>query len=174
MLKIVLIAVALGVAGLLAYAATRPDSFRVQRSIAIKAPPQKIYGLIADFRRWSDWSPFETIDADLKRVYGGPEAGEGATYAWDGRKAGAGNMIITRAEPEAKVLIRLEFTRPMKTVNTAEFTLQPNGGTTTVTWAMYGPMSFVSKLMSVFFSMDKVVGGSFEQGLKDLKAEAEG
>lgn len=173
MLKIIAIIVVVGLAGLFIYAATRPDSFRVQRTIAIKAPPERIYAMIADFRRWTEWSPWERLDADLHRTYGGPSAGVGATYAWDGKKAGAGNMTVTEADPGSTVLIRLEFTKPMKTVNTASFVLEPNGGTTTVTWSMYGPMTFVSKLMGVFFSMDRLVGGDFDKGLAAMKARAE-
>ena len=41
---------AVGIAGVLIYAATKPDEFRVQRSTAIKAPPEKIFPLINDFR----------------------------------------------------------------------------------------------------------------------------
>lgn len=173
MLKAIVIILGVGLAGVVAYAATRPDSFRVQRSIVVDAPPERVYALIQDFRRWTEWSPFETLDADLKRVYGGPLAGEGATYAWEGKKAGSGAMTITRAEAPSKVLIRLEFTKPMKAVNTAEFTLAPEGPGTRVTWAMYGPMTFVSKLFSLVFSMDGMVGGDFEKGLAKLKASAE-
>ncbi|MFN3523988.1 MAG: SRPBCC family protein [Phenylobacterium sp.] len=173
MFKSIAIAVLVGLGGFLAFAATRPDSFRVERTTVIKAPPERVYALIQDFRRWTEWSPYETLDADLKRIYGGPLSGEGATYAWEGREAGSGQMRIIGAEPASRVLIRLEFTKPMQAVNTADFTLAPVAEGTRVTWAMYGPMTFVSKLMSVFFSMDRLVGKDFEAGLAKLKAQAE-
>jgi hypothetical protein len=52
--------------------------------------------------------------------------------------------------------------------NPVEYTLT-TGGDTTVTHAMYGPSPFMSKLMGIFFNMDKMVGGKFEEGLANLK-----
>ena len=38
---------------------------------------------------------------------------------------------------------------------------------------MFGPSPYVSKLMGLVFSMDKMVGGKFEQGLVNLQGLAE-
>lgn len=152
---------------------TRPGVFRVERSIQIAAAPETVLGLINDFRQWTRWSPYEKMDADLKRSYSGAPAGVGAVYAWEGKKTGVGRMEITRADP-SQVLIDLEFVKPMKASNKAEFTLQSQGGATRVTWAMTGANTFMSKVMGLFFNMDKFVGGQFESGLADLKAAAEG
>ncbi|HVY94425.1 MAG TPA: SRPBCC family protein [Bryobacteraceae bacterium] len=161
------------VAALLAFAATRPDQFRVERSIAINAPTAKIYPLIADFHNWRAWSPWENLDPDLKRSYSGAPAGEHAVYEWEGRKAGTGRMEIKHASPDWHLFIQLDFIKPFEGHNTAEFTLTPSANATTVNWAMYGPNKFIGKLMSVFMSMDKYLGGQFEEGLRNLKAAAE-
>lgn len=173
MLKVIVAVLGLGLAGLVAYVITRPDTFEVRRSIAVKAPPERIYAYIQDFRLWTQWSPFEDLDPDLKRIYSGQPSGQGAAYAWEGRKAGAGTMEILAAQSPEKVRIRLAFTKPIQAVNTAEFTLVPEGDQTEVTWVMHGPMSFVTKLMGLFYSMDDMVGGDFEKGLARLKARAE-
>jgi hypothetical protein len=55
----------------------------------------------------------------------------------------------------------------------AEFTLQPKGGTTSVTWAMHGPSPYISKLIGIFFNIDRMIGKDFEAGLANLKAIAE-
>lgn len=165
----------IGVVGaVLVYAATRPDTFRVQRSVSIKAPPERIFALIMDLRGWRAWSPYEKRDPDMKRTHGGAEQGKGAVYAWDGnRNVGAGRMEIIDAVPPAKVVISLAFLRPFKADNTAEFTLEPKGEATTVTWAMYGPNLFVGKVMGLFMDMDKMIGRDFEEGLANIKAVAE-
>jgi hypothetical protein len=62
---------------------------------------------------------------------------------------------------------------PFEAHNTVDFLLQPQGQATKVTQAMYGPSPFVAKLMGLFFSMDKMVGGKYEEGLAKLKALAE-
>lgn len=173
MLKKIAIVVLVLVAALLGFAAIQPDSFRVQRSASIKAPPEKILPLIADFKSWSAWSPWEKLDPAMKRTYDGPASGKGAVYQWAGnREVGAGRMEIVEAVP-SKVAIKLDFRAPFEAHNVAEFTLEPKGDATTVTWAMYGPNNYAAKLMSVFFSMDGMVGGYFETGLANLKAAAE-
>ena len=174
MLKIVAIAVVVLAAGLLVYAAMRPDTFRVERSAGIKAPPEKIYALIQDLKAWSAWSPYEKKDPAMKRKFGATTAGQGAVYEWDGDKnVGKGRMEITNATQPSKVVIKLDFLEPFEGHNTAEFTLDGKDGVTTVTWAMYGPAKFVTKLMGVFFNMDRMVGTDFEAGLANLKTIAE-
>ena len=176
MLKIIGIiaaVLAVGIIGVLAYATTRPDDFRVQRTAAIKAPPDKIFPFINDFRRWTVWSPFEKVDPDMKRTYGAVSAGPGATYAWDGDKnIGAGSMTMVDSSP-AKVIIRLDFLRPFEAHNIAEFTLVPAGDSTNVTWSMHGPVPYFAKIIHMFMNMDRMVGGQFDAGLADLKAAAE-
>ena len=174
MLKIILIVVVVLVIALLAFAATKPDSFQVQRTASIKAPPEKIFPLIDDFQNWGSWSPYENKDPAMKRAHSGPASGKGAVYEWDGDKnVGKGRMEITESSPASKIVIQLDFFKPFEAHNIAEFTLEPQGDTTKVTWAMRGPAPFISKLMQVFINFDHMIGKDFEAGLANLKAVAE-
>lgn len=174
MIKISLIVVAVLVAGVLVFAMNKPDIFRVERSLAIKAPPEKIFPLLNDLKGWSAWSPYEKKDPAMKRTFGAVTAGKGALYGWEGNKnVGKGSMEITEAAQSSKLVIKLDFIEPFEAHNTALFTLDGKGETTTVTWAMYGPANFVSKLMGVFFDMDKMIGADFEAGLVNLKKISE-
>jgi hypothetical protein len=162
------------IAGVLVYASTRPDSFRVARSVDINAPADRIYPLIADFKRWASWSPYEKKDPAMKRSFGSVTAGKGATYAWDGDKnVGQGSMEILEASAPSKVVIKLDFVKPFEAHNTAEFALQPKGDATQVTWSIHGPSPFISKVVTMFMNMDTMIGKDFEAGLADLKALAE-
>lgn len=177
LLKISLI-VAVALVGLLgavlAYATTRPDSFRVVRRASIPASPEIIAALITDFHRWKDWSPWEKIDPTMKRSYFGPASGVGAAYAWDGTtKVGRGRMEILEVTP-SKVTIKLDFIKPFEAHNIVEFTLAPYGDGTDVTWSMQGPNPFIAKVMSLVVSMDAMVGKDFEAGLANLKAALAG
>jgi hypothetical protein len=176
MLKIVgIVAVVLvvAVAALLIYAATRPDDFRVQRSIAIKAPPDRILALVADLRGWSAWSPYEKKDPAMKRSFSGASQGKGAVYEWEGNsQVGQGRMEILETTPQ-KVVIKLDFLKPFEGHNTAEFATAPQGDSTAVTWAMYGPSPFMAKVMQTVINMDRMIGNDFEAGLASLKAVAE-
>jgi uncharacterized protein YndB with AHSA1/START domain len=168
------IALALVVAGILAYAATRPDTFRVQRSTGINAPPERIFPLIANLRSMNTWNPFVDPDPAIKVAYSGPETGKGAAHTWRGNaKVGEGRIEITEAVPPSRVAMQLDMLKPMKANNAVEFTLQPNGSGTAVTWAMNGRQPFIAKLMTIFIDCDRMVGGQFEKGLASLKAIAE-
>lgn len=174
MLKTILIVVVVLVAAVLIYAATKPDQFRIQRTASISAPADKIYPLINDFHTWSVWSPWEKLDLAMKKTHSGAPQGKGAVLEWDGNKdVGTGRMEVLESIPSSKILIKLDFLKPFEAHNQAEFTLAPNTGSTQVTWAMYGPQPYIVKVMSLFCSMDKMVGGQFEKGLADLKALAE-
>ena len=174
MLATILAVIAIVIIAVLAIAATRPDSFRLQRSATIKAPPDRIHALINDFHSWGAWSPWEKIDPALKRTFSGPRNGQGAVYEWEGNnKVGSGRMEILESAP-GRIAIKLDFIKPMEGHNTAEFTLVPQGDSTEVTWAMHGPVPYVGKIFQMFVSMEKMVGGQFETGLANRKAAAEG
>jgi uncharacterized protein YndB with AHSA1/START domain len=177
MLKTIGIAVLVllvGIAGVLAYAATRPDTFRVQRSASIKAPPEKIYPLISDFQSWAAWSPYEKKDPAMKKTFSGPPNGKGAVYEWDGDKnVGKGRITIADVMPPRRVDIKLSMLKPFEAHNDVAFMLEPSGDTTNVTWAMHGRVPYLAKIVHVFLDMDKMVGSDFEAGLASLKAAAE-
>jgi hypothetical protein len=168
-----LVAIVALVAAILGFALTRPDAFRIERSILIAAPAERIQPLIADFRSWRNWSPWENKDPGMSRTLSGAEAGVGAAYAWEGNKdIGAGRMEILESGPQ-RILIKLDFLGPFEAHNRAEFTLTPEGTGTRVTWAMSGPQPFIGKLMSLVFSLERMVGPDFETGLASLKRRAE-
>jgi hypothetical protein len=173
MLKKIALAVVVLVVAVLAFATTRPDSFRVQRSASIKAPPEKISPLINDFHSWASWSSYEKLDPAMKRTYSGAPSGKGAVYEWDGNsKAGKGRMEITDTSPRSTT-IKLDFVKPLESHSVAQFTLEPKGDSTNVTWSMEGPSPYVTKVMGLFFNMDRMIGKDFESGLANLKTVAE-
>jgi hypothetical protein len=174
MWKIIVGAIVLAIAGILIYAALKPGVFRLQRSTSIKAPPERIFPLINDFKNWVAWSPWEKKDSALKRTYGGAESGKGATYAWVGNKdVGEGRMGILDATPSSRIAILLEFFKPFAARNNVEFALKSEGDTTIVIWTMEGPQPYLAKLMGVFINMEAMVGKDFDAGLAAMKAAAE-
>src|SRR5260221_1567016 len=177
LLGLLAIAVVVAIAGILVWAATRPDDFRVERRADIKAPPEKIFAEINDFHNWVNWSPYEKWDPAMTRNLSGAASGKGAIYEWQGTgKVGQGRMEVLDASA-SKVIIKLDFVKPFPGHNIAEFTMVPAGvpagDMTTVTWAMSGPSPYIAKVMGIFFNMDKMIGGDFEAGLANLKAVAE-
>ena len=155
-------------------ASMKPNRFRVERSLNIAAPAAKIFPLLDDLKQQRIWSPWERKDPDMKRVYSGAERGVGAIYEWDGDKnIGAGRQEITSVKPNEKIEAKIDFIRPMQAKNRFEYVLRPIDSGTNVTWTIFGPMPFMSKIMSIFMSFDSMIGSEFEKGLVELKALAE-
>lgn len=162
------------IAIVLVYAAFKPDTFRVERSTTIQAPPGKIFPLINDFHQWEQWSPWEKEDPAIQRAYSDAAKGVGAVYEWNGNKRiGQGRMEIVTSEPPSKVSIKIDFFRPMEGHNMIDFLITQSGEVSTLTHAMHGPSPYLSRLMTMFFSMDKMIGAKFEEGLASIKALAE-
>ncbi|HEV7298834.1 MAG TPA: SRPBCC family protein [Tepidisphaeraceae bacterium] len=168
------IGVAVVVAVLAIVVARKPKEFRISRSVKIDAPAENAFALVNDFRAWRQWSPFEKLDPNMQRTYGGPADGVGATYAWTGKgQVGQGQMTIEKARWPLQIEIRLEFFKPFKAVNLATFTFEPLADGTRVTWAMEGRNNFVCSIIGLFMNMDKCVGDDFQRGLETMKTLAE-
>lgn len=148
--------------------------YTVTRSQLISALPDRIYPLIVDLHEWRRWSPWEGVDPDLDRRYGGADAGIGATYAWSGnRKAGKGTMEIVEATEPARIAVDVTFEKPMRSHSTSVFTLAPRGAQTEVTWTMTGAHSLFSRIAAPLGLFDRLIGKDFEKGLTALKSAAE-
>lgn len=174
MISILVWLVLAAVAALAIYVVTRPDSFRIERSITVQCAPEKVYELINNFHHWEAWSPWEKVDPNITRTYSGATQGPGAVYAWSGNKnIGQGRMEIKESTPPSRITIQLDFLAPFEAHNTAEFVITPQGNATHVSHAMFGPSPLMSKIMGLFFNMDKMVGSKFEEGLNNLKQLAE-
>ena len=174
LLLYLLVLIALVLLLLFIIAARRPDEFAVRRSADIKAPADKVFSLIDDFRQWPKWSPWEKLDPGLRRTLSGSEAGRGAVYEWEGnRQVGAGRMEITDSVPHTRIDIKLTFLKPFRAENRTTFTITPVDGASRVLWEMAGTSNFMFKLMGLVMNMDKMVGTDFEKGLAAMMAEAE-
>jgi uncharacterized protein YndB with AHSA1/START domain len=172
-LRITIIA-ALLIAAVLAFAATKPKTFHLQRSITIKAAPDKVFALINDLHKWNDWSAEDNNDPNIQRTFGGAAAGEGAASEWQGSgKSGTGRMLITESIPNMRVSVTVDFVKPFTAHNINVFTLESAGDSTNVTWNFTGTYVYVLKVMSIFVNMDRIMGNHFETGLENLKRVAE-
>jgi hypothetical protein len=174
LLSVILAVLLLIVGVVLANAAAKPDTFRVERTASIKASPEKIFPLIDNFDNWGAWSPWEKKDPAMKRTRSGAPSGKGSVYAWDGdRNVGKGRMEIADTSAPSKVTLKLDFEKPFAAHNIVNFTMEPRGDATNVTWAMHGPVPFLAKIVHLFIDVDRMVGRDFEAGLANLKALAE-
>lgn len=167
--------IAIGIITLLClYAAAKPDTFRVERSIDINTQADAIFPLMNDMQSFTRWSPYEGRDPDMKKTFSAITTGKGASYAWEGNKqVGSGRMEITQSISPQQIVIQLDFNSPIEAHNVVYLTLAPVTGGTRVTWAMQGPLPFFSRLFSIFMDFDAMVGNDFTSGLEKLKSIAE-
>ena len=173
-ITLILVVIAVVVIGVLVLAATRPDVFRLQRSIVIDAMPERIFPLINDLRAHESWNPFDKPDPDTRKIHAGETQGAGAVYEWNGKgQAGAGRLSILESDPSSRIGMQLEMLKPFRTSNQVTFTLVPEGAATTLTWSMQGPVPYPAKVMHTLFNMDRMIGKQFEAGLANLKSIVE-
>lgn len=183
----ILAGMAVVVIGLFVVIATRPSTFRVERSAMVNAPPWAVFERINSFAAWDDWSPWAKLDPNMKKTVTGPGEGVGARYAWESAddNVGSGEMIITESVSDKKIVMDLHM-KPFEGKNVATFSMDWAGPTgcgtssslmrprdTTVTWSMEGENGFLGKAMSLVKDVDKIVGPDLEKGLTSLKALAE-
>lgn len=174
MVKKILFGLALLIGMFLGFVVTRPDTYKVERSIEINTSAEKVFPLINDFHNWKSWSPWEKLDPAMQTTFSGEMSGKGSIYEWKGNSdVGKGSMEIIESVPSSKVILNLHFIEPFEDRSITEFTLDNAGGKAKVNWAMKGNHNFMSKVMCVFVSMDSMIGKDFEAGLKSLKEISE-
>jgi len=170
MLKKLLIAAVVIIAGLSIFVATQPEDFNVSKNITIDAPAAEIFSQVNDFHKWEAWSPLAKLDANVQTSFEGSESGVGAITKWSGNKeVGEGSMTIVESINNEFIKIGLEMTKPFATSNTTEFSFKEENGQTSVTWTMYGKKNFIGKAMEIIFNCNEMVGKRFEEGLVNLK-----
>ena len=170
----ILIALAVVVIALVGVVAVQPSGFRIARTTTISAPPPAVFAHVNDFHKWEAWNPWAKLDPAMKQTYEGASAGTGAIYTWAGnREVGEGRMTLTESRPSELIRIKLEFLKPFRATNTAEFTFKPEGDRTVVTWTMTGEKNFIAKAVGLVMNVDKMVGGQFETGLARMKSVVE-
>ena len=169
MIKKILIGLAVVIAGIIVLSRFQPDTYKVERIGTVAAPPSVVYAQVTDFHNWEKFNAWRDLDTNMVLTYEGPENGVGAKYNWAGNSdAGKGSMTILEATPGEYVKIDMHFLEPMDDHAVSEFTLSPEGSGTRVVWSMSGAHNFLSKIMCLFISMDKMIGEKYEEGFRRM------
>lgn len=169
----ILLAVVIVVSVFTIVVATRPSYFRVERSVTIAAPAATIFPHVNSSRAWEAWSPWPKLDPKMKVAYAGPAAGVGSSTLFESKKAGTGSSTIVESREPDSIRFRLDMTKPFAGTNDVLFTFKPDGARTVVTWEMTGESNVMTKIVGLFVSCERMVGGEFEKGLNDLKTLVE-
>jgi hypothetical protein len=130
--------------------ATRPSAYQVERKLAIAAPADLVFGLLNDLHQF----------AGVLVLFGSPVA--------------SCKLTIEESVPGQKLVVKLEFVEPMKSIAICAITLAGTPTGSVVTWSMEGNHNFIGKALGMFMDMDKMLGADIEKGLARLKKVAEG
>ena len=110
-LSLIFITLGVAVIGLVAYAATRPDEFRVERQARIEAPAERVWPLVSELRAFNRWNPYERKDPLIKGAYSGTAQGVGSRYDWDSDKVGSGSLEVVGQQAGRAVQMKLDFVK---------------------------------------------------------------
>jgi len=169
MLKWIMLLIVAAIAAFAGYVAMLPAEFSVTRTAHIDAPPEAVFAQVNDYHNWQNWSPWAKLDPNAKATFEGANSGEGAAFAWSGNsEVGEGKMTITQAKPNERIVMRLNFVKPMQAINETVFEFAPEGNGTRMTWTMNGHNGFIGRAICVFVNMDRMVGGMFEKGMSNI------
>jgi uncharacterized protein YndB with AHSA1/START domain len=146
-----------------------PAQAVVTRSIEIAAPPDKVFAIVGDLRRFNEFSPWADLDPNIKYTFEGPESGVGQKMNWtsDNADVGSGSQTITKSEPPNFVESALDFGMRGKSVVTWD--LVPSTTGTKATWGFKADLDGIpAKWFGLMF--DRWIGADYEKGLAKLKA----
>ncbi|HXZ50041.1 MAG TPA: SRPBCC family protein [Usitatibacter sp.] len=149
-----------------------PSSFRVERSVQIGAPPDRVFDFVVEPRKWAEWGVWTKRDPQMRITYRGPPFGLGARWSWESRSEGDGSMEITGVDPGRRVEYSL-YLAGFNLRTAGSFVLVPAAGGTRVTWTQEGDLGGNPLKHYIAAAMDRLVGPDFEQGLANLKSVAE-
>lgn len=172
--KKILIGLVVIVAGIFIIAATRPNTYTVERTMKINTPPDKIFPYLISFKKGLEWSAWDRQGEEVKRTFTGPESGMGATYEFEGKKSGHGKLSYKSIVPNEEVKIDLTFYKPMQGSNDVTYSLKKDGDTTLMKYHMTGPAPIIARIIWLFADMDKYMGDKFNESMQNLKTLVEG
>ena len=174
MIKKILIGLVVIIAVFMGYVALQPAEYTISREISINASADKIFPHVNNSKLMNDWNPWMKFDPTAKVTFSGPDAGVGTKTSWEGgEKLGTGSATVYESVTNSRVKTKLEYSEPFVMSQDAEISLTPAENQTIVRWSVSGKNNLIGRAMCIFMNMDKMVGGTFEEGLKNLKATLE-
>lgn len=149
-----------------------PGDVVLQRQTVIAAPPEKVFAIIGNMKRFNEWSPWADIDPSTAYAYEGPETGVGQKLSWQSTdsRVGSGAQTIVEFVENRKIGTEVSFGDMGKATSSME--LAPVGEGTGVTWGFKTELNGITeRWFGLLF--DRWIGADYEKGLARLKALAE-
>ncbi len=172
-LKVIGIVLLVVVALVVVLGLVAPKDYSVERSIQINAPKALVFNHTKYWKNWAGWSPWAEMDSTMTTSVVGTDGQVGSTYKWTGKEVGDGEMTATSLKANEEIAYHLHFIKPFDSHSDGYLRVADAEGGSKASWAMFGESPFPWNIMSLFMSMDKMVGKDFERGLALLKGVSE-
>jgi effector-binding domain-containing protein len=150
-----------------------PKSYKVERSISIRADKGVIFNLASHFNKWDLWSVWtKEMDSTVKFELIGTDGQLGAQRKWSGKIMKDGEMKAIEIIPGELFAYTLDMDNG-KFRSLGKIRIESKGDSNKVTWSHQGELGYnpVARYMGLF--MDKMMAPDFEKGLTKLKKVAE-
>jgi carbon monoxide dehydrogenase subunit G len=149
-----------------------PSTASVSRSITVAAPPEQVFALVSDLKRFREFSPWADIDPNATYSFEGPDSGVGQTMRWSSanERVGSGSQTIVELTPPSHAASELDLDGMGKALTTWD--IAAVGGGTQVTWGFRSELNGIAQR---WFGpmLDRWVGPDYEKGLARLKVAVE-
>jgi len=109
MIKKILFAIAGLIVVLVLIGFVFPAKLIISKSYTINAPATAVFEEINDLERWQNWQYWNTLDPEMKIIYGEKKVGTGASYSWEGPNLGTGTLAISESIPDKSIAIDMDF-----------------------------------------------------------------
>lgn len=160
--------IAAAIAAFVIIALLLPRKVVVTRQAEVGMGPEEVIARVSSTNGFQTFNPYCTTDPDLKITPFGPAEGVGSGFRFEG-KEGKGTQTVTEATP-TRVTHLIDLGAMGKPVQTIEAKATETGAL--VTWTVTSDMGFnpVFRIFGLF--MDRMLGKTYELGLKNIAALA--
>lgn len=141
-----------------------PREVSVERSEILQVAPADVLELAASNAGYQTFNPYLTADPALEITHFGPARGVGSGFRFDGKDGTGSQTVAAVSDTEVRYAIDLgPMGQPTQVIR-----VEPVDGGTKVTWRMESDMGMnpIGRVIGLF--LDRMVGGTFEQGLANI------
>ena len=152
-----------------------PKTMSMSKSQKMKASASTIYGIVADYNQWPEWSPWAKLDPKMTPTVTGEAGTVGHKMEWSSKDKNVGSGSQTIKEVRADEYVKSELVFADWGSSFAEFKLAPAGpDSSNVTWTMDGgDLPFMARGMVMLMGGTASLEKDYISGLNAIQKIAE-
>lgn len=159
--------------GLILISFLLPSVIKVERSIIVNAPIDRVFEQVNDLHNWEKWAPWKRMDPTMVMTYSNPPVGQNAFYKWESqnKRIGKGTLTLSNVITNEEIVTAMDFGG--RDSGTSRFLFTHKGDNIEVTWSMNEDVGMLPWNKYYGLMMRSELKKQFDFGLKALKFYAE-